>query len=138
VSEEAIEHVVRARLPWRTVESKTECGRDVDQARLITREDLLAKVRKQGQARAAMTTCMTCWETCQRHPGWEDSPSAVIARQATSWTWARTPESAQVDRELWALAALVAAHQEEYAALLAAQSQNDELRQRRLQRRRRS
>lgn len=117
-----LEHVVRDCPPWRDEKSLTECGLSVGSYLIISRDDLLAKVTKQGKQRAALSTCMTCWGTAERHSTWALRPSAVLARECK-------PDlgpghvgrpSQQIDRELRAIALLIEAHKDEFDSLLAA------------------
>jgi hypothetical protein len=120
-----IEHVLRPHPPWRTAEFFTECGHPCAEfAHVLSRDDLLAKVRVQGQMRAAMSTCMTCLEAARNNPGWERNPVAVVARECDRLRWSRfdeviRPKARQFTAELRALAVLAAAHAGEFAELLA-------------------
>jgi len=120
VSEE-IQHVIRPRLPWRTDEAMTECGRPAGDGDM-TRDEAIAKVKRLGKVRASLSSCMTCWQTASRWPGWDRSPSSVMARYAKGlgfWV-GRDPADdsprARMDIELRAIAALVEAHREEFDA----------------------
>lgn len=118
-----IEHIYRSLPPWRAnVEAKTECGkRAIDVAAVITFDALLAKVKAQGQQRAAMSTCMTCWGRCDvRSPrSWEVCPSVIVGRDADSYHgWGSPHQDTLLDRELRAVAALVEAHRDEFDAYL--------------------
>lgn len=67
MSKESLCHVARAPLPWRPA-WQTECGLRIDSgAPVMTREEFIAKVKREGQQRAAFSTCMTCWQTSSRH-----------------------------------------------------------------------
>lgn len=112
------EHVLRPILPWR-VGSLTECGRDSDEGTL-TRDELVAKVRKQGPSRAKLTTCLTCFETAQRWPGWEANPAAVMAREVKGVSYWTGHEGAEINDELRAIAMLIAEHRDEFDETLAA------------------
>jgi hypothetical protein len=116
-----VEHVLRPRLPWRSGLDLTECGRPLGDWAVITREAFLAKVRRQGRQRAAMTTCMTCWETATRWAAWDEDPVQAVVREAES-RWRRNG-GRERDRllrdELLALAALAEAHRAEFDGLLA-------------------
>jgi len=113
-----VQHIVRPNLPWRTKEHLTECGRAADDTAL-TRDEAVRKVAREGQQRAAMSTCMTCWSTAERHPGWERSPSAVLDRwidKSRFWYGRRNESPTVLDIELQAIAALIEAHREEFDA----------------------
>lgn len=110
------EHVERPPLPWRAARI-TECGLPTAGHPVITRDEFVVKVRRQGKQRAAFTTCMTCWDTAQRWPTWEQDPVRRICRE-TYGNGAR----GSYDRfraELYAIEVLVAAHREEFDAALA-------------------
>lgn len=114
-----LDHVLRAPLPWRDTKA-AECGLAHPQ-RAITRDEFVARVRQQGQKRAALTTCMTCFETAQRWPAWEHDPVARLSREFkhdVRWRPRQTEETV-LARELRALAALVEAHRDEFDAYLA-------------------
>lgn len=136
-----LEHVIRSRPPWRQGEDLTECGKRVTKvAAVITRDAFLAKVRKQGQQRSALTTCMTCWHTATSHPSWEENPVRSLVREASRYRW-QQPGRPDADMtfhdELMAIQALIEAHQDEFNGLLAGLSETTRLDDRRRQRRRR-
>ncbi len=112
------EHVLRPALPWRD-EELTECGRKPGE-HILTRDAFIAKVRKLGKTRAAMTTCMTCFETAQRWPDWNANPVAVIAREVKHFTFWGAQQQGPLKEELRAIALLVEAHREEFDETLAA------------------
>jgi len=110
-----IEHLLRPVLPWQTDRELTECGRDIAGLAVITRDECRAKIKKQGQQRAAMTTCMTCAETSDRWPHWDTDPLRAVARQVgTSWREA----DPQLRDEFLAIAALIAEHRDEFDTFL--------------------
>lgn len=114
------EHVVRPLPPWRIGQEMTECGRKPGE-HVISRDAFLIKVRKQGKTRAAMTTCMTCFETAQRWPDWNTNPLAVIAREVKHLTyWGGESDKGPLRDELLAFALLAEAHREEFDATLEA------------------
>lgn len=114
-----LEHVIRPTLPWRD-EDVTESGKQPKE-HAITRDEFIAKVHKQGKKRAAMTTCMTCFETAQRWPDWNANPIAVVAREVRGVTyWGQTGQELPLRDELRAIALLIEAHPEEFAETLAA------------------
>lgn len=114
-----LEHVIRPQLPWRQDEL-VECGKKPGE-HAITRDAFIAKVRKQGKTRAAMTTCMTCFETAQRWPDWNTNPVAVVAREVKNVTYrGNTSEESPLRDELRAIELLIEAHPEEFAETLAA------------------
>lgn len=126
-----LDHVARPALPWRD-ESLTECG--IESPRTISRQEFYDRVKAQGQQRASMGICMTCWHTCQRHAGheglkagatqadvvaafvdvWRYDPAGVLDREVT-WDKSRRD---RLNRELWAIAMVVQAHRDEFDAAL--------------------
>jgi hypothetical protein len=124
MSGEPLAHLVRRSPPWREP-TKTECGRDLtDIAWHITRDEAKALIRKHGQQRAAFMLCMICVQTSDRYRDWAGSPTDVIAREVTSRYTLGGPggtvqEHSQMDRELFAIAALIEAHRGEFDGYLA-------------------
>lgn len=130
-----VDHVTRPPLPWRTEPHITECGKPLDglDGRLITTAELDRRVNQLGQARAAYTTCMTCWDTACRHRSDRPDPIGVLARELEGLRWASPVEHCRAGTKAWkhavrrerlvgeleALAALVAAHREEFDGYLA-------------------
>jgi hypothetical protein len=115
-------HVRRPPLPWRDVEL-TECGHPLGGLPWITRDAFIAKVRREGEQRSQLTTCITCWGTAARHPAWEQDPVAAMMRETQRVRWARSfdgkqPGLVSFREELLAIAALIAAHPEEFTELL--------------------
>jgi hypothetical protein len=110
-----LEHVARAMLPWSTRTGLTECGRVVtDVAAVIDNQAFMAKFRKQGKTRAAMTTCMNCWSRLEYRAGsWEKAPLEIARRDLDRYN-----EKERIVLELRALAALVDAHRQEYLDLV--------------------
>lgn len=114
-----LDHIARPRLPWRD-ESLTECGKPAASvASVISRDQAHAKVKKQGKQRAAMSTCMTCWNAAERHRDWAASPTEVIDRETNGCMWPQRDDT-QLDRELRAIAALVEAYRAEFDGYLMA------------------
>jgi hypothetical protein len=139
-SEPDLEHVIRSRPPWRRGDDLTECGKPVSKVTaVITRDAFLAKVRRQGQQRSAMSTCMTCWHTSQNHPSWEENPVKSLVREAMRFEWhlpGREGRDLTFYDELRAIEALIAAHPDEWAELLTDLSDTVRLDDRRRQKRR--
>lgn len=116
---EVLEHIRREPLPWRLMETLTECGRDTaDVAAVISRAEAKAKINAQGQKRAAFSTCMTCWDTVRQHPTWLENPAAALARVLNDVRWRNDTRAELVNRELRVLAALTTAHPEEFAEMM--------------------
>lgn len=110
-----IEHVERPALPWRS-ERMTECGlTEAPERHIITRDVFLAKVRRLGKKRSAMSTCMTCWDASQRWKDWVHAPSEVLRREVIGTRHDRTG-GVLLDGELRAIEALIARHREEFDA----------------------
>lgn len=114
LGEGPLEHVMRPQPPWRAGEV-TECGLRADSYPTISRDDLAAKVRKQGQQRAAMTTCMTCLSTARRWPTWDEDPVAAMGRE----TYGGRHGATRFRDELLAIAALIEKHRDEFDGYLA-------------------
>lgn len=122
--DELLAHVLRAALPWRDGPLLTECGKHPDAAMpVLAVADFVAKVKREGKQRSAMTTCMTCWDTAVRHSvtSWEADPVGVMAREV-SWARTYTPGAVRDDPaarlfrdELVAMAELVSRHPGEFA-----------------------
>jgi hypothetical protein len=128
-----IEHAVRPQPPWRTTALLTECGRPVDSVTVITRDQLIAKVKRQGQQRAAFTTCMVCWHKCRHNHAWDVDPVGCLMREAARYEHAsrlriyfggnelrdaaesqRAADASRFRDELFAIAALIEAHRPEF------------------------
>lgn len=122
---EPVEHVLRGRLPWRREDERrlTECGRAAESCTALTSADMDAKIRAQGQQRAGLSSCMTCWDkTGRKYAGLlgkydKDDPVEVLRREIDRSRWGEE-EKKPLQDELRALGMLVAAHREEYDTLL--------------------
>ena len=117
---EPVDHIERPRLPWRdaTEPSITECGYDASKVQTITRADFFQRRKDLGQQRAAMLTCMTCSQTAERWETWEKDPRKALEREIT-WECAwRSDRGQRLKDELLAVAALIAAHPDEFRMLL--------------------
>lgn len=122
---EELDHVLRPLLPWRD-ESLTECGLNPAGRAVITRDEALLKFRREGQKRAALTTCMTCLETARRWKSWDEDPVQGMTREVH-----RYPSQDLVRNELWALGELVRRHRDEFDLLLGELGKVDRLEERR-------
>lgn len=116
------DHVARPALPWRAA-TLTECGKALTaHPGALSRDEMRARIGRLGQQRAAMFLCMTCWSVVDRWPTWEQDPVAALGRETVGVHWMRghpvDPKGAQLRGELYALAALVAAHREEFEEYL--------------------
>lgn len=107
-----LDHVVRAVPPWRT-ETLTECGRLIADVagQVLTRDELVARFKQFGQHRTALTMCMVCFDRARYVPVWAQSPRAVMHRETER---PNRNVSDLIERELRAIAALIAAHREEF------------------------
>jgi pterin-4a-carbinolamine dehydratase len=83
---------------------------------VISRTEFVAKVQRLGPRRAALTTCLTCFETAQRWPTWEVDPCRRIAREVRSADW---KQDTQLRDELTAMAELISRHRPEFDSILA-------------------
>lgn len=136
-----IEHVRRSDLPWRIV-GLTECGHPIESVSVVlSHEDLQAKVKQQGKQRAQITTCQTCWSTCQRWwADWDRDPCEVLSRY-TNPTWGRkadTPvgqQSILIRKDLAAIALLIENHRDEFEELIVSLDSTTDLAERRQARR---
>jgi hypothetical protein len=126
---EPVDHILRPRLPWRppTDPAVTECGYNAAKVSTLTREQFTARLKEYGRQRASLLTCMTCMQTSERHPTWEQDPRLAVAREVQWevqwWNASMPPRDTNGHRlkdELTALAALAAAHPDEFQKLLAA------------------
>jgi len=142
-TQERRDHVARDIVPWRPTARYTQCGRPaatVDS--IITADELHARIHTHGQQRTAFTVCMTCWSTTDRHPAtWHTNPAAVLVRELTRIRGYSTldtpptdPDGIRANNELHAIAAILAAHQDEYDDYLAAADSAIDLASRRRQR----
>ena len=124
---EPVDHVIRPRLPWRSPAEPaiTECGYDASKVKTLTREEFAERVKKYGRQRTGLVTCMTCLQTAERRPTWDEDPRLAVAREAeweAPWWGANGTQELNGHRlkdELLALAALAAAHSDEFHSLLA-------------------
>lgn len=122
---EPVDHILRPRLPWRDLADAplTECGFNAEKLPTITREAYFARRREMGQQRCALFTCMTCATTAERWGSWDDDPRLALGREI-EWErggayWrSRTDRGERLRDELMAIAALIAAHDVEFAGLL--------------------
>ncbi len=135
---EPVDHIVRPRLPWRSLSdpSITECGYDATQVKTLSREQYFARLKEFGQQRTALLTCMTCSDTARRWGTWNDDPRLAIEREV-QWEGAhwsgisravieREGRGQRMKAELLAIAALIDAHPEEFRTLLAGIDARDE------------
>lgn len=115
-------HILRAVPPYRRYgpsrAAYTECGRQASaRCETITRAEAAARIREHGRAAMVAQVCVTCARRSDAYSGidWEDNPAALVARDADS----STELHELIVDELRAMAALVAAHPEEFTRELA-------------------
>jgi hypothetical protein len=118
-----LDHILREPLPWRT-SRLTECGRPAVGLPLVSPEDLAARVTRLGKMRAAFTVCMTCADRCgyNQTVSWATHPVTLLERELTRVRTGYGPKveraRAELVRELHAINALIAAHRDEFDALV--------------------
>lgn len=118
--------------PWRQTRGATDCGKPIDPdgtangAQVFTWDELTAFVAKHGQQRAAILTCMTCYNTHRNYRPWSVDPVTAIAREAHSARSRRKPDTT-LATELKALARLVELHPDEFAAIIDGLNRTDDL-----------
>lgn len=125
------DHVFRNPLPWRSAEDAlTECGLHAASYSTLTREEMQAKVKREGSTRAAMSSCMTCWNTVRDRlriwPGVKPILE-VVAREVTATQWRSDERAVRFSRELEALAVLAERHREEFNTLVADDADSTDL-----------
>lgn len=131
--ESVLAHIQRSRCPWEQPDL-TECGRAVVEfARVVSRDQALARFREIGATRARYEFCVTCWETADRHSTWEADPLAAIGRLPNAW--ASGERAIRARAELRALGLLVEAHREEFDAAVESLLGTSDLRARKAVRR---
>ncbi len=117
-----VDHILRPILPWRHDAAITECGLDASKVKALTREEYSGRLKEMGQQRAAMVTCMTCSNTATRYVTWEQDPRNAVEREIVwegSGRYAHKDRGVRLRDELFAIAALIAAHPDEFAAHVA-------------------
>lgn len=127
---EPVDHILRPSLPWRSpVElGVTECGYDAAKVKTLTRDEFFQRFKDLGEQRTALLTCMTCSQTARRWQTWEQEPREAMQREI-EWEgvrWPREKRGKRLRDELVAIAALIAAHPEEYATLVSETQQRRE------------
>lgn len=125
---EPVDHIERPHLPWRNAGHITECGYDASKVRTLTRKEFFQRGKELGQQRTAMLTCMTCSQTAQRWGTWDDDPRMALQREI-EWEgvrWSRENRGQLLKDELFAIAALIEAHRDEFEAHVATTEQRRE------------
>lgn len=105
-----LDHVERPSLPWRETDRLTECGLRADSYPTITRDQLRSRAAKLGRQRTHLVMCITCLNTAQRWPSWDENPVGALGREINQM---RGPSEVFRD-ELLAIAALIDAHRDEF------------------------
>ena len=126
---EPVDHILRPQLPWRTGEpGMTECGYNA--AKVLTREEYFARQKELGKQRCAMVTCMTCAQTAERHPTWDEEPRSALAREIAwelpGYLYHQDRNGTRLRDELLAIADLIANHRNEFLAHIEATRQRRE------------
>lgn len=118
---EPVSHVERPPLPWRSGQSVTECGLDVESSVTVTRAEFVKRMQEWGIQRTSLMTCMTCLRTAERWLDWDSDPRQAICREAEWEGYGRyrgDKRGSRLRDELRAVAALIAAHPDEFKALV--------------------
>lgn len=122
MSDEPLDHVAREPLPWRDrEEGLTECGRPLKSCQSLTLEQMREKVKAQGERRASLSSCMTCWETSRRYEyqrEWRKNVHPIFQAVQREIERVKIEHSVRLGREFHALALLAEAHREEFDAIL--------------------
>lgn len=118
---EPLTHVIRPSLPWRPdVDAMTECGLRADSYPSVPRDEASAQWKKMGAQRAALWLCMTCVNTAERWPTWDEDPAGCLGREVERARYRRGDKTeAEVFRsELRAIAKLIELHRDDFDTLL--------------------
>lgn len=131
IVKEPVDHIERPRLPWRptTEPALTECGYDTSKVKTLTRDQFFVRLKEYGEQRASLVTCMTCMSTARNWPTWDVDSRLALQREIT-WegphyssfrgkVYLQERNGHRLKDELLAIAALIAAHPEEFKTLLA-------------------
>lgn len=126
MTDQPLHHIRRAALPWQQDRHMTECGkRQLDVASCIGRDDFEALKKRHGKTRTAMLVCITCMQTAQRHPTFEQSPVRAVAREVDYMRHPVRREVSAINRELRAVASLIERYPEEFRQLVEQQRWRD-------------
>jgi len=120
--QEHVDHILRPALPWRE-DGLTECGRVVTEATaVVTADEVKARIKRIGQQRTAFTVCMTCAGRTSLSRTWQQDPIDVLYRElrrvSTGYGINTGPAATRMTAELRAIAALIAAHRDEFDGYL--------------------
>ncbi len=130
-----LDHISRTELPWRTGVPRTECG--LPDTPALTTDEFVAKARREGQKRLAMTTCMTCHDKRVMYGRviGRDSIVEVLSREVQRVIRSRKGEERDdLEREMTAIAALIEEHRSEFDGLVDGLRQTTSLDERRKRR----
>lgn len=146
-----VDHITRVVLPWRSAPELTECGKPVTGLtdRLVTRAEAASRIQRVGKQRAAFSLCMTCASTSDRQRnlyGHTEDPVGAVARATGAVRHAAPPWNGRDETKDWrererlttefeAIAALIAAHRDEFDGYLSGREQTVSLADRRRLRR---
>lgn len=136
---EPLTHVIRPTLPWRDPSmAMTECGLQADSYPSVSRDEASARWRKLGAQRASLWFCMTCVQTAERWPSWDQDPVGCIGRYTERARYRRgDTEGDEFRRELIAIAQLIELHRDDFDGIVAGLGETVSLRDRRDARRNR-
>lgn len=125
-SEDSVDHVLGSVLPWRSAQ-QTRCGRAVgDVAAVITLDQLEARINRYGRGATTLTVCATCCTSAHAATRWEVNPIGVVAQEAVRCGFSGVidsrskPEARRFAAELYAIAALIRAHRDEFEDYISA------------------
>jgi hypothetical protein len=117
-----VDHILRPKLPWRDEPAITECGYDASAVKALSRDEYFARKKDLGEQRCAMFTCMTCSQTAERHPPWEEDPRLALKREieweAPGSRHGQDRNGVRLRDELLAMASIVSEHREAFLALV--------------------
>lgn len=117
MKDEPLTHIMRTSLPWRAA-TKTVCGRPTEQYRadlVVPLADAVKMRQRLGQQRFALVICMTCANCCNNWSEWDTNPVARMLSEVSDSSRRRDPV---VEAELRAIAALIAAHRDEFDSIV--------------------
>lgn len=118
-TDEPLAHIPRPMLPWRAEDfALTECGKPLaDVASVITLDDWKSRVKRDGKRRTSYSVCETCAHQAQRSRTFAQHPMEVLDR-AVMRARRGNGELVRFQHELHAIAALIAAHPDEFTDYL--------------------
>lgn len=119
-----VHHIARPTLPWRSDEALTECRLDSRSYPTWSRDEARRQARDLGKTRFYMVVCVTCLHTAERHATWSENPMQAMIRECEGsgmggWRVGSEDRFHQIRNELLAIEALIAAHPDEFAELVA-------------------